>query len=352
MDYRRLGRTDLHVSAIGLGTMTWGEQNSEAEAHAQMDHAVDRGINLLDSAELYPIPPKAETQGRTEEIIGSWLKARGNRDTMIVASKIVGRSWNDWFRDGGKTTDLSRAQVFEAVDKSLRRLGTDYIDLYQIHWPDRAVSGFGSVPTVFRPIADKDVPPEVPIEETLSALDDVVKAGKVRHIGLSNESPWGTMTCLALSETRGLPRVQSIQNAYSLVNRTFETGLAEIAMRENTGLLAYSPLAQGSLTGKYLDGALPAGARKTLFNRMQRYETPGADIAVAAYVALAREFGLDPAQMAIRFAVSRPFVTSVLIGATTMAQLQTDIDAFEVELAPELEERIDAIHLLHQNPCP
>lgn len=348
MEYRRLGRTDLRVSAVGLGTMTWGEQNTEAEGHAQMDYAIDKGINFLDAAELYPIPPKPETQGRTEEIIGSWLKARGNRDKVIVASKVIGRSDNTWFRDGGKTTDLSRAQVFEAVDKSLKRLGTDYIDLYQIHWPDRSVSAFGSVPTVFRPVEG----PELPIEETLSALDEVVKAGKVRHIGLSNESPWGTMAFLKASETKGLPRIQSIQNAYSLANRTFETGLAEIAMREDTGLIAYSALAQGFLTGKYLNGARPANSRAVLFNRAQRYEKPGAETAFAAYVALAGEAGLDPAQMAIAFALSRPFVTSVLIGATTLDQLETDIGAFDIKLTPEIEDRIDAVHQIHQNPCP
>lgn len=348
MEYRQLGRTDLRVSAIGLGTMTWGEQNTEAEGHAQMDYAVDQGINFFDTSELYPVPRKRETQGRTDEIIGSWLRARGNREKIVLASKVVGRSDADWFRDGGKETNLSRGQVLEAVDKGLKRLGTDWIDLYQVHWPDRSVSAFGSVPTVFRPKAG----PEVPIEETLDALGAAVNAGKIRHIGLSNESAWGTMTYLRHAEARGLPRVQSIQNAYNLLNRTFETGLAEIAMRENVGLLAYSPLAQGTLTGKYLDGARPAGTRKTLFNQMQRYEKPGTDDAVSAYVALAGEFGLDPAQMAISFALSRPFLTSVLVGATRMEQLRTDIAAANVAMTPDLEARIDAIHLVHQNPCP
>lgn len=348
MEYRQLGRTDLRVSAIGLGTMTWGEQNTEAEAHAQMDYAVDQGINFFDTAELYPIPRKRETQGRTDEIIGSWLRARGNRDKIVLASKVVGRSDADWFRDGGEETNLSRAQVLEAVDKGLKRLGTDWIDLYQVHWPDRPVSTFGSVPTVFQPKEG----PEVPIEETLDALGEAVKAGKIRHIGLSNESAWGTMTYLRHAEMHGLPRVQSIQNAYSLLNRTFETGLAEIAMRENVGLLAYSTLGQGTLTGKYLNGARPAGTRKTLFNQMQRYEKPGTDDAVSAYVALAGEFGLDPAQMAISFALSRPFLTSVLVGATKMEQLKTDIAAANVAMTPDLEARIDAIHLVHQNPCP
>jgi aryl-alcohol dehydrogenase-like predicted oxidoreductase len=348
MEYRPLGRTGLRVSAICLGTMTWGEQNSEAEGHAQMDYALERGINFLDTAELYSIPPKAETQGSTERIIGSWLAARGNRDKVILATKVVGRSQNTWFRDDGSPAELSRAQIVEAVEKSLRRLRTDYIDLYQIHWPDRAVSQFGSNPVIFKPTSG----PEHPIEETLAALGDLVKAGKIRHIGLSNESPWGLMTYLKHAEAKGLPRVASIQNAYSLVNRTFEGGLAEIALREEVGLLAYSPLAQGYLTGKYENGARPPGARKTLFDRLQRYETPGAAPAITAYVQLARKWGLDPAQMAIAFATSRPFTTSTIIGATTMAQLKTAIDAADVPISPELEAEIDAIHLVHTNPCP
>ncbi|MEJ8574794.1 NADP(H)-dependent aldo-keto reductase [Microbaculum marinum] len=348
MEYRRLGRTDLRVSAIGLGTMTWGEQNTEDEGHEQMDYALDHGINFFDAAELYPIPRSRDTQGRTEEYIGNWFKSRGTRDKVILASKIVGRSELDWFRDDGGTTDLSRAQVREAIDKSLTRLQTDYIDLYQVHWPDRAVSGFGSVPTIFK----KTEGPEVPIEETLEALAEAVKAGKIRHVGLSNESPWGAMTYLRLSESKGLPRVQSIQNAYSLINRTFETGLAEIALREDLGLLAYSPLGQGTLTGKYLNGARPEGARRTVYNQMQRYEKPGTEEAVAAYVALAADAGLDPAQMALAFALSRPFVTSVLVGATSMEQLKTNIGAAEVDITAELEDRIDGIHLIRQNPCP
>ncbi len=349
MDYRRLGRTDLRVSALGLGTMTFGEQNTEAEGHAQMDLAVDRGINLFDTAELYPIPPKAETQGRADRIIGSWLKSRRCRDRIVLASKVVGYSENGWFRDAGAPTRLTRAQVHEAIDKGLKRLGTDYIDLFQMHWPDRPVTGFGSVPTVYRLPEARE---EVAIEETLAALGDAVTAGKIRHVGVSNESPWGAMRCLQLAETQGLPRIQSIQNAYSLVNRTFETGLAEIAVREDVGLIAYSTLAQGFLTGKYLGGALPVGARKTLFNRSQRYETPGADAAIAAYVALAAELGVDPARLAIRFAATRPFTTSVLLGATSMGQLETDISGFELAWTPEIEARIDAIHLIHQNPCP
>ncbi|MEO1198688.1 MAG: aldo/keto reductase [Pseudomonadota bacterium] len=350
MERRRLGRTDLDVSAICLGTMTWGEQNTEAEGHQQMDLALDRGIDFFDTAELYAIPPKPETAGRTEEIIGTWFKARGNRDKVILATKIVGRSDRmDWFRDGGTLADLSANQVREAVEKSLKRLQTDYIDLYQVHWPDREVSMFGSNPTVY---ATPDKKPEVPIEETLETLYRLVEEGKIRHIGLSNESAWGTMRYLHLAETHGWPRVQSIQNAYSLVNRTFEVGLAEIATREDVGLLAYSALAQGYLTGKYRDGALPKRSRKQLFDRLQRYEKPGAEAAVNAYLDLAAEHDLDPSQMAIKFAMTRPFMTSVIIGATTLEQLKTDIAAADLPWAEDLEAKINAIHQIHQNPCP
>jgi aryl-alcohol dehydrogenase-like predicted oxidoreductase len=350
MEQRRLGRTDLTVSSLSLGTMTFGEQNTEAEGHAQLDLALDRGINLLDAAELYPIPPKAETQGRTEEIIGTWLKARGNRDKVVLATKVVGRSDNTWFRDAGVKANLSRAHIEEAIDKSLKRLGTDYIDLYQVHWPDRNVSGFGSNPTIWSdpaPLED-----EVEIEETLSALAELVKAGKVRHIGLSNESAWGTMRYLALAEKMGLPRVVSIQNAYNLVNRTFETALAEIAHREQVGLLAYSALAQGYLTGKYRDGARPEGARKTLFDRLQRYEKPGAEEAINAYVDLAADLGVSPSQLAIAFVQSRSFTTSVILGATSIAQLEHDLDADGFKITDEIEARITEIYQHHGSPCP
>ncbi len=348
MDYRPLGRTGLSVSAICLGTMTWGQQNTEAEGFQQMDYALDRGINFFDTAELYSIPPKAETQGSTERIIGNWFKSRGKRDKVILATKVVGSSQNEWFRDAGAPTRLDRAQINEAIDKSLKRLQTDYVDLYQLHWPDRPMP-WGSNPTAFRHETDEG---SVPIEETLEALADLVKAGKVRHIGLSNESAWGTMTFLHHARTRDLPRVASIQNAYNLLNRTFETALAEIAHREDVGLLAYSPLAQGFLSGKYLDGARPPGTRTTLFNRGQRYQKPGAETAIKAYLELAREAGLDPCQMALAFVTSRSFVTSNIIGATSMEQLKTDIDSIDVTITPELEERIDAIHQQHMNPCP
>ncbi|MFG1202824.1 aldo/keto reductase [Xanthobacter aminoxidans] len=348
LDYRPLGRTGISVSSIALGTMTFGEQNTEAEGHAQLDIARDRGITLIDAAELYPIPPKAETQGATERIIGSWLKARGGRDKVVIATKVVGRSDATYFRADGSTTRLDAKNITEAVEGSLKRLGTDYIDLYQLHWPDRAVPLFGQRATT----RARGGGPEVPVEETLAALDALVKAGKVRHIGLSNETAWGLSAFLAAAEKGIGPRVASVQNAYSLVNRTYETGLAEFLQREDVGLLAYSPLAQGFLTGKYLDGALPAGARKTLFNRTQRYEKPGTEEAVRAYVALAREAGLTPAQLALAFVTSRPFVTSNIIGATTLAQLEEDLGSLDVTLTPEIEDRIDALHQLHGNPAP
>ncbi|WP_137388291.1 aldo/keto reductase [Rhodoligotrophos defluvii] len=346
MEYRRLGRTGLQVSHVCLGTMTWGQQNSEAEGHAQLDYALDRGVNFIDTAELYAIPPKPETQGSTERIIGAWFKSRGRRDQVVLATKIVGRTDRTWFRDNAVPARLTPAQIFEACEKSLKRLNTDYIDLYQLHWPDRRVSTFGER----LPLTVGD--DEVPIEDQLGALGRLVEQGKVRHVGLSNETPWGTMRFLMAAETKGLPRVQSIQNAYSLVNRTFEEGLAEIAIRENVGLLAYSPLAQGYLTGKYLNGALPTGSRKQLFDRLQRYEGPGSQVAIESYAALARRYGLDPARMAIAFVASRPFVTSVIIGATTMEQLATDIEAGSEKLDEAVLREIEAIHLVHKNPCP
>ena len=351
MDYRRLGRTDLNVSVICLGTMTWGEQNTEAEGHAQMDYAIEQGVNFFDTAELYSIPPRPETQGSTERIIGSWFKARGNRDKIILASKVCGRGGNTWFRDDKSPTRLTRKQIFEAIDKSLKRLQTDYIDLYQLHFPERSVP-WGSNPTRFAQVAYERPADETSIPEQLDAFGELVKAGKIRHLGLSNESPWGTMRFVTDSEARGTPRVQSIQNAYNLLNRTFETGLAEVALREDVGLLAYSPLAQGYLTGKYLDGARPAGARTTLFDRGQRYQTAGAEEAIRRYIAVAREAGLDPAQMALAFVNSRSFVTSNIIGATSMEQLRTDIGSIDVRLSPEIEAKIDAIHQLVGNPCP
>lgn len=345
MEYRKLGRTGLDVSLICLGTMTWGEQNTEAEGFAQMDLALDQGVNFWDTAELYPVPPRAETGGRTEEIIGRWFTSRKARDKVILATKVKGRS-NALPHQKGAGRDLSRAQVLKAVDGSLKRLQTDYIDLYQLHWPDRSTNCFGQLG--YRHNAD-DV--HVPLQETLSALDEAVKAGKIRHIGLSNETPWGVMECLRLAG-QGLPRVESIQNPYSLLNRTFEVGLAEMAIREDVGLLAYSPLAFGVLSGKYLDGQKPAGARLTLFSQFTRYLGARSQAATAQYVAIAREHGLDPSQMALAFVNQQPFVTSNIIGATTLEQLQVNIDSVKVHLSDEVMRAIDAVHHDNPNPAP
>jgi aryl-alcohol dehydrogenase-like predicted oxidoreductase len=352
MEKRRLGRTDLFVSRICLGSMTWGQQNTETDGHAQMDMAFGRGVNFIDTAELYPIPPKAETQGRTEKIIGSWMKAKGNRDKVILASKVVGRTANEWFR-GDRPSTLVRADIVDAVEKSLAKLQTDYLDLYQIHWPDRDIP-WGSNPTRVgaRRRTDTVPGPETPIAETLAVFDELVKAGKIRHFGLSNESSWGVMRFLFEAEKGGGPRVASIQNAYNLLNRTFEVNLAEVCEREEVSLLAYSPLAQGYLTGKYDHGARPQGSRTQLFNRGQRYETPNAAEVQLEYRALARSFGLEPASFAAAFVLNRPFLTSSIVGATTLGQLETALSAIDVKWTDEMQTAVDAVHQRVGNPCP
>lgn len=351
MELRPLGRSGLKVSAICLGTMTWGQQNTEAEGFEQMDYALEQGVNFFDTAEMYSVPPKPETQGSTERIIGAWFKARKNRDKVILASKVVGRSQMIWFRKDGSESRLTRAQMSEALEASLARLGTDYIDLYQLHFPNRVVP-WGANPTRFNPADYAPQPGDDNFREVLEILHDFIKAGKIRHFGVSNESAWGTMRFLAESEAHALPRVQSIQNAYHLMNRTFETALAEIWLREQVGLLAYSPLAQGFLTGKYLDGARPEGARETLFRRGQRYMKPGSEEMIRDYTGLAREAGLDPAVMANAFVTSRPFVTSNIIGATSMAQLKLAIGSAKVVISPELAAKIDTVHQYRGNPAP
>ena len=351
MEKRKLGRTDLEVSSLCLGTMTWGEQNTKAEAYEQLDYAIDQGINFIDTAELYPVPSRAATQGRTEEIIGDWMADRGNRYDVILATKVVGRSMSDYFRDDKSLPRLTRNQIFEAIDKSLKRLKTDYIDLYQIHWPDRKVTQFGANPLVYEhPEPAED---ETAIAETLATMQELVVAGKIRHLGLSNESGWGTMNYLRGADEGIGPRVVSIQNAYSLLNRTFEVNLAEIAMREQVGLLAYSSLAQGIITGKYLDGKRPEGARMSIFKNFgARYFTPGAEPATRAYLKIADDFGVDVAQMALAFVESRPFTTSVILGATKMEQLKTDIAAHQFTLTDEMITAINEVHMVHANPCP
>lgn len=346
MNQRPLGKTDLWVSELCLGTMTFGEQNSEAEAFAQLDRAVDAGINFIDTAEIYPVPPRAETQGATERFIGNWLAERGGRERVILASKVAGPGdWIDYLRMPGRRLD--RVNIEAAVDASLARLRTDYLDLYQLHWPDRETNYFGQLG--YSHSAQDD---SVPLLETLEALGDLVRAGKIRHVGLSNETPWGTMRMLALAETHGLPRMVSIQNPYSLLNRSFEVGLAEVAIRERCGLLAYSPLAFGMLSGKYLDGARPAGARLTLFSRFDRYSSAQAEWATAEYCAIARRHGLDPAQMALAFVTSRPFVTSNIIGATTLEQLESNLGSVALRLSQEVLDEIEAVHRRQPNPSP
>jgi aryl-alcohol dehydrogenase-like predicted oxidoreductase len=346
MNQRPLGQTDLRVSELCLGTMTFGEQNTEADAFAQLDRAVDAGINFIDTAEIYPVPPVAETQGATERFIGHWLAQRGGRDRLVLASKVAGPGdWIDYLRMPGRRLD--RANIEAALDASLERLGTDYIDLYQLHWPDRPTNYFGQLGYQHQVQDDS-----VPLLETLQVLGDLVQAGKIRYVGLSNETPWGTMRMLELAERHGLPRMVSIQNPYSLLNRTFEVGLAEVAIREQCGLLAYSPLAFGMLSGKYLGGARPQGARLTLFSRFDRYSNEQAEWATAEYCAIARRHGLDPAQMALAFVTGRPFVTSNIIGATTLEQLETNLASVEVSLSQEVLEEIEAVHQRQPNPSP
>ncbi len=344
MQTRPLGTTGIEVSRLCLGTMTFGEQNSEAEAHEQLDRAVTFGINFIDTAEMYPVPPKAETQGRTERYIGSWLKQRGSRDDVIIATKASGPGL-EHIRGGPR---LTREHLHQAIDDSLTRLQTDYVDLYQLHWPDRRTNFFGKLGYPY----DEEDEDTTPLEETLAALKELVDAGKVRAIGLSNDTPWGVMRALHLAETLDLPRVASVQNPYNLLNRSFEVGLAEIAHRERVGLLAYSPLAFGVLSGKYLEGARPRGARLTLFERFQRYTNPQAEAAAAEYVKIARDAGVDPAQMALAFVNSRPFLTSNIIGATSMEQLESNLESESLRLDHDVLEAIEAIHQRQPNPAP
>jgi aryl-alcohol dehydrogenase-like predicted oxidoreductase len=346
MQYRKLGRTDIEVSVICLGTMTWGEQNTEAEAHRQLDAAMAAGVNFIDTAEMYPVPPKAETYARTEEYIGHWLARRNIRDKLVLATKVAGPGdWLPYIRDGKNRLD--RKNIHAALDNSLRRLKTDYIDLYQLHWPDRSTNFFGKLG--YQPVASETA---TPIEESLQALGELVQAGKVRHVGVSNETPWGVMRFLRAAEATGLPRLVSIQNPYNLLNRSFEVGLAEIAHREQVGLLAYSPLGFGVLSGKYLNTRRPAGARLTLFERFQRYTNTEGLRATADYAQLAREHGLSPAQMALAYVNSRPFLTSTIIGATSLAQLRENLASIQVTLDQELLAGIEAIHQRQPNPCP
>ncbi|HSY29014.1 MAG TPA: NADP(H)-dependent aldo-keto reductase [Burkholderiaceae bacterium] len=349
MKFRQLGNTDVKVSNLALGTMTWGEQNTEAEAHAQLDMATDYGVNFIDAAEMYPVPPKAETQGLTERYLGTWLKKSGKRQQLVIATKAAGpaRMPHQPRHVRGGVTNFDRAGLTEALHGNLQRLQTDYIDLYQLHWPDRSVNIFGRLN--YSHIANEET---VPIEETLMVLAEFVKAGKIRHIGISNETPWGVAQFLRAAEEFNLPKVVSIQNPYSLLNRAFEIALSEFTFREQIGLLAYSPLGFGVLSGKYLNGAKPDGGRLTLYERFVRYNNPQAERATREYVALARKNELDPAQLALAYVNSRPFVTSTIIGATTLEQLKSNLGSIHLTLNEKILAEIEAIHTRQPNPAP
>ncbi|HAS6339405.1 TPA: NADP(H)-dependent aldo-keto reductase [Vibrio vulnificus] len=344
MQYTKLPHSTLEISKLCLGTMTFGEQNSQQDAFEQLDYAVAQGINFIDTAEMYPVPPKAQSQGLTEQFIGNWLSKSGKREKVLIATKIAGPRNVPYIRDN---MSLNRRHIHTAIDDSLTRLQTDYVDLYQLHWPQRQTNCFGQLNYPY-----PDAQEEVTLIETLEALNELVKAGKVRYIGVSNETPWGVMTLLRLAEKHDLPRIVSIQNPYNLLNRSFEVGLSEISHYEGVQLLAYSPMAFGTLSGKYLDGARPKGARCTLFERFQRYFTPQGLEATKAYVSLARDYGLDPAQMALAFVNQHPFVASNIIGATTLDQLKANIESLNVKLEDEVLNKIQQIGTTYSNPCP
>lgn len=346
MKYTTLPNTDVKVSKICLGTMTWGKQNTEADGHEQMDYALDQGVNFWDTAELYAVPASKETYGKTEEIIGTWFKKNGNRDKVVLASKIAGAGpYTAHIRSNG----FAKEAIIEAVEGSLKRLQTDYIDLYQLHWPERGVNCFGV----------RDYPFATSREEAenhyeiLETLDQLVKSGKIRHVGLSNETPWGTMRYLQTAEENNFPRMSTIQNSYSLIHRGYEYGMSEVSMRENIGLLAYSPLAQGVLSGKYLDGKQPEGARGTLFPQfIARYQSDGATAAVREYLKIAEKHGMTLSELSLAFINRLPFVTSNIIGATKMDQLKENIGSINFDLSEEILAEIEAVHAAIPNPAP
>jgi len=341
MELRRLGRTDIEVSAVGLGVMTFGSKTPEAEAVRQLDRAFEAGINLFDTAENYPAPVLAETQGRSEQILGRWIGSRGIRNRIIIATKVAGpgNAAGDMTHIRGAHRRLDRANIVAAVHGSLERLRTDYIDLYQVHWPERPITTLGRARFSYIP----DAANLVPIEETLAALADVVAAGKVRHVGVANETSWGLMRYLEVSRERGLPRIVTVQNSYSLLDRQFEIGLAEIAMREQVGLLAYSPLARGLLTGKYLDGAAQAAAGGARFSAKRLAAT-------AAYAEVAQRHGLDPATMALAFVRQKPFVTAVLTAGSNAEQLENNLRSVNLSLSKDLMRELDSLHDEMPNP--
>ncbi len=352
MEYRPLGNTNINVSAVCLGTMTYGDQNTQADANNQLDYALSQGINFIDTAEMYPVPPKAETYTRTETMIGHWLKTQA-RDKVILGSKVAGRNRGlSWIRNGDEI--LTRSNIRSAIEGSLKRLQTDYIDLYQLHWPERNVPLFGQYQ--YDPALEKDALGQqkewVSIHNQLETLAELLQEGKVRAIGLSNEQPWGIMEFLRIAKEYNLPRVATLQNSYHLMNRSIDFGISEIVHRENISLLAYSPLAFGHLTGKYIDNPKEQGRVTMFLGYAQRYTKPNVAVASAAYVALAREHGLTPTQLALGFVMHRWCVTSTIIGATNMAQLSENIAAWNTKLLPEVLQAIETLHLTMTNPAP
>ena len=349
MKYRKLGTTDIDVSVICLGTMTFGEQNSQQEGFDQMDYALERGINFFDTAELYAVMPRKETYGKTEEIIGSWFQQKKNRSKVILASKIASKTENDltWIRDGAEKLGFDKKNMNAAIDASLQRLQTDYIDLYQLHWPERKVPKFGKLDFEYDPYDNE----WTQIEEVLDNLNNLIKSGKIRYVGLSNETPWGVMKFLHVAKEKNLPRMMSIQNVYSLVNRVFDIANSEVSIRENCGLLAYSPLAGGRLSGKYINQQ-PTNARYTLWpSRFDRHHTVRGEKAIAKYVDLAKKYNIAPSTFANAYVNDRPFVTSNIIGATTIEQLRENIDSIDITLSNEILHEIEDIHLSDPNPC-
>jgi len=346
MNYKKLGNTDLDVSTICLGTMTWGEQNSQEEGFEQMNYALEQGINFFDTAELYAVPPKKETYGKTEEIIGNWFNTKKNRKKIILATKIAGDGLS-WIRNGG--FQYNEKNITEAIEKSLLRLKTDYIDLYQLHWPERKSNYFGKLAYQHQEKEEE----WNDFEKILIILNKFIKQGKIRYIGLSNETAWGLSKFLEISKIKNLPRIASIQNPYNLLNRTHEVGLAEISVREQSGLLAYSPLASGYLSGKYRNGQMPKNSRMDLFfDSWPRYRTPNGEIAIDKYFEISKKHNLNFAQMSLKFCEIQPFMTSVIIGATTMEQLKINIESVNVNLDEEIIKDINNIQKLYPNPCP
>ena len=345
MQLEILPGTDMKVSRVCLGTMTWGEQNTEAEAHQQLDYAIGEGINFIDTAEMYPVPPNAKTQGRTEKYLGTWL-ARQQRDRLFIATKVAGPGRRDWIRDG--RTDLTPDVIADAVGTSLERLQTDYIDLYQIHWPQRNVPNFGA--TEFDPAKEKDGPT---IHEQVAGMAAMIKAGKIGYYGLSNDTAWGVCKFRSAADELGVPGPVTLQNSYSLLSRNVDNDLAETLFRESMSLLAYSPLAAGILSGKYIGGAKPAGTRFTLFDSLGlRFRKPMVSEAVDAYAALAKRRGLTLVQLALGYVTSRWFLGASIIGATTMAQLKTNLGSATIKLSEAVIKEIDAAHRAQPNPCP